>query len=58
MFLPLKGSLEIFFGHYSMIQISVRGPKTVPAQTAEVMSLSLFSLDFKPKVLLVMLFLW
>ena len=23
MFLPLKGSLEIFFGHYSMIQISV-----------------------------------
>ena len=23
MFLPLKGSLKIFFGHYSMIQISV-----------------------------------
>jgi hypothetical protein len=35
-----------------------RGPKTVPAQTAEVMSFSLFSLDFKPKVLVVMLFLW
>ena len=35
-----------------------RGPKTVPAQTTEVMSFSLFSLDFKPKVLVVMLFLW
>ena len=35
-----------------------RGPKTVPAQTGEVMSFSLFSLDFKPKVLVVMLFLW
>jgi hypothetical protein len=35
-----------------------RGPKTVLAQTAEVMSFSLFSLDFKPKVQVVMLFLW
>ena len=34
-----------------------RGPKTVPAQTTEVMSFSLFSLDFKQKVLVVMLFL-
>ena len=39
-----------------------REPKTVPAQTAEitkchVMSFSLFSLDFKPKVQVVMLFL-
>ena len=35
-----------------------RGPKTVPAQTTEVMSFSVFSLDFKPKVLVGMLFLW
>ena len=32
------------------------GPKTVPAQTAEVMTFSLFALDFKPKVLVVVLF--
>ena len=34
-----------------------RGPKTVPAPTTEVMSFSLFSLDFI-QVLVVMLFLW
>ena len=31
-----------------------RGPKTVPAPTTEVMSFSLFSLDFELKVLVVM----
>jgi hypothetical protein len=35
-----------------------RGPKTVPAQTAEVILFSLFSSDFKPKVMVVMIFLW
>ena len=35
-----------------------RGPKTVLTQTTEVMSFLLFSFDFKPKVLVAMLFLW
>ena len=50
-----KASVRICLGRQSCHR---HGPKTVPAQTTVIISFSLFPFDFKPKVLVVMLFLW